>query len=38
MTTYYGINATKYASVAAGTTGMANYISEQWQDNVKMVF
>ena len=38
LTTVYGVNATKYKNIAAGTTGMADYISEEWQDNVKMVY
>ena len=38
LTTVYGVNATKYKNIAAGTTGMADYISEAWQDNVKMVY
>ena len=38
MTTYYGINATKYYNmITVPTTGMADFITEQWNDNVKMV-
>ena len=37
LTAVSGVNYTKYASVIAGTTGMSDYISQQWNENLMMV-
>ena len=38
MATYYGVQATKYAAVAAGTAGMASFVTQDWDEPVHVCY